>query len=1092
MNAGRLEIELLANMARLQSDMAEAKRSVGGAMQGIQSSVEMAKTAFIGLGVAGMAVSFAGTIKGAIDAADQINKLSQRTGLAAEQLSQLQFAAKLSDVSTESLTTGLKKLNISIAEGAAGDKEKIANFKALGITLTDASGKVKTADQVLMDMSDRFSTAKDGAGKTAVAVALLGKAGDEMIPLLNGGSGALMDMMGNANKLGLTISTDFAKQAEEFNDNITIMQTASQKAAIALGSDLVRGLSTAMKAMVDATIEGGKLNGMLVGLQTFLTGDDRHKANVAMVDLAENILQVQNALTKLTAKGEMQTAQDARTVVTLQAKLKALQEEYGMHQRMAQALDVEAAKAAAAKPKQTDEIKPPGRVSTGMSDAERARLKEAAEEERARLKEQADRIAYFRQIEYERGKAVEDANKAYQERQRILAELAAKQYLEYVTAMDRAVMASVDALGAGMAEAAQYGLLKSQITELTVAKLDAARVSALSPQELAAIDAQIANYRQLIDVQRGMEAAQASRQAAQAAADEWRRATDQIEQALTNALMEGGKNGADYITGLFRTMVLRPIISAAINPLAGAVTTAMGVAGPGAALGGGFGLGLQSTMQNGFMNFGANAANIGAMVEGGSYAQALGSASPYIAAAIAAYKFLKSFEGGETRAGGQYSGTNLLAAPSGGQIDAANVTGAIGATQGSINAYLARLGSSTRLSEFFSGLETSDNGKGFAYAGGALSTGAVFGQGQNGLGYLNRRGNFDAAGAVTAFGEELSQAVLQALQMDLDNLPDYVRRYLDGIDVDAMGKDAADKLLASIDAVATQRATLEQQIYELTTSDAQKLIDARIKERATIDATNIAQYERLVALQDEQRATAAATVAAQERARIEEQLANQRQGLQTQLYQLTGNTAALRADVLAALGGDQQSIELQRQIWAMQDAQQAASVSAASYATAVTYAGEAMDNFGDSIAAYLRKLGMGQATALARTSMAGAAQQYQQQLLLAGQGNASARSSLTDYADAYLSAVGSQAGSAMEVTRARAFVNADLSRFVTDPNAGLTASMRQMAAEMAALRSEVVKLRAESQATAINTRRFADDFQRVSQNGEALITEASA
>ena len=304
MNAGRLEIELLANMARLQTDMADAKRAVGGAMAGIESSVATAKSALVGLGVVGAVVTFAGTIKGAIDAADQINKLSQRTGLAAEQLSQLQFAAKLSDVSTESLTTGLKKLNVSIAEGLAGDKDKIANFRALGITLTDASGKAKTADQVLLDMADSLSTAKNGADKTAVSVALLGKAGDEMIPLLNGGSQAINEMMGNADKLGLTISTSFAQQAEQFNDSLAIVSASTQKLSIALAGDFVAGLGAAMKAMVDATIEGGKLQGMLAGLQTLLTGNDRHKANVAMVDATEKLMAAQNALDSARARGD--------------------------------------------------------------------------------------------------------------------------------------------------------------------------------------------------------------------------------------------------------------------------------------------------------------------------------------------------------------------------------------------------------------------------------------------------------------------------------------------------------------------------------------------------------------------------------------------------------------------------------------------------------------------------------------------------------------------------------------------------------------------------------------------------------------------
>ena len=135
-------------------------------------------------------------------------------------------------------------------------------------------------------------------------------------------------------------------------------------------------------------------------------------------------------------------------------------------------------------------------------------------------------------------------------------------------------------------------------------------------------------------------------------------------------------------------------------------------------------------MQNGFMNFSANASNIGAMV------RAAATRGPWVRPPLhrRSYSGLQAhqeFRGRRNLPGGQYNGTNPLAAPSGGQIDAANITGAIGTTQASINAYLARLGSSTRLSEFFSGLETSDNGKGLRLCRRrTFSTGRVFGQGQ--------------------------------------------------------------------------------------------------------------------------------------------------------------------------------------------------------------------------------------------------------------------------------------------------------------------------------------------------------------------------
>ena len=65
-----------------------------------------------------------------------------------------------------------------------------------------------------------------------------------------------------------------------------------------------------------------------------------------------------------------------------------------------------------------------------------------------------------------------------------------------------------------------------------------------------------------------------------------------MSQSLTDYIMEGGKNGADYLKALFRTLILRPVISATINPLAGAVNGALfgsaGGAAGGVASGGDF------------------------------------------------------------------------------------------------------------------------------------------------------------------------------------------------------------------------------------------------------------------------------------------------------------------------------------------------------------------------------------------------------------------------------------------------------------------------------------------------------------------------
>ena len=60
-------------------------------------------------------------------------------------------------------------------------------FRALGISLKDNGGNVKTSGDLFLDIAQKFSKMEDGAAKTALAIRLFGRAGAELIPLLNQG-----------------------------------------------------------------------------------------------------------------------------------------------------------------------------------------------------------------------------------------------------------------------------------------------------------------------------------------------------------------------------------------------------------------------------------------------------------------------------------------------------------------------------------------------------------------------------------------------------------------------------------------------------------------------------------------------------------------------------------------------------------------------------------------------------------------------------------------------------------------------------------------------------------------------------------------
>lgn len=200
-------------------------RRLGNSMQGLQGQVKNAAMGFNSLkgAVGGFAAAIAGSaivggltavVKRSIDAGDELFNLQAKTGLAAKQLIGIGNAAKLADVDMATLGKGLNKLNINLVKAAEGNDDLARKFAALGVNVKDANGQVAPADQALKQIADRFADMPDGAQKAAAAVALFGKSGADLIPLLNEGAAAMEEFT-------YKVSDDFAARSDLFNDTIT-------------------------------------------------------------------------------------------------------------------------------------------------------------------------------------------------------------------------------------------------------------------------------------------------------------------------------------------------------------------------------------------------------------------------------------------------------------------------------------------------------------------------------------------------------------------------------------------------------------------------------------------------------------------------------------------------------------------------------------------------------------------------------------------------------------------------------------------------------------------------------------------------------
>jgi len=248
---GSLVVSLETNMASFASDMGRASQVAEDFGRRVAESAEMAKRALEGIGIGLGALEFKEMIAGAIETADQIERMSQKIGMSVEQLGAFRLMAAQSDVSMDQFATSVKKLSTYMVEH--NDR-----LKEAGVVAEDAQG-------ALLQVADIFHDMPDGPLKTAAAVQLFGRAGLDMIPILNKGSEEMQALANRANELN-PITAEAAKRAEEFKEKLAEGQLASSRLAQTIASGILPTLTTLVDTYIQYSKEGGNVAAISTGI----------------------------------------------------------------------------------------------------------------------------------------------------------------------------------------------------------------------------------------------------------------------------------------------------------------------------------------------------------------------------------------------------------------------------------------------------------------------------------------------------------------------------------------------------------------------------------------------------------------------------------------------------------------------------------------------------------------------------------------------------------------------------------------------------------------------------------------------------------
>lgn len=201
-----------------KSVLSAAQKTADGVKQTLSAAFNTSK--YIAGGAIAGGAALGALVKQGMDAGDKMDKMSKRTGLSAEMLSKLSFAAGQSGTDIDVLEKGVMRLAKNANDAANGLSTPVRAFDALGISFKSSTGELKSTEQLLLESVDALSAMANETERAAVAQDLFGRAGKELIPLLKEGPTGFNALMTEASELGTVWNNQTAKAAADLTDSV--------------------------------------------------------------------------------------------------------------------------------------------------------------------------------------------------------------------------------------------------------------------------------------------------------------------------------------------------------------------------------------------------------------------------------------------------------------------------------------------------------------------------------------------------------------------------------------------------------------------------------------------------------------------------------------------------------------------------------------------------------------------------------------------------------------------------------------------------------------------------------------------------------
>ena len=218
--------------------------------------------------------------KGAINAADKIGDIAEKTGLSTDAVQQFQQAFEGAGISIDDIASSAAKLSAKVAGGSDSTD---AALKALGLSMADLQNK--SPEQAFKLVAGALANVDDQGKKTLLANELLGKSMGASAGAFNK---ANIEVMNHANLLG----GESVDAAGDFNDAQTNLTRSLQNA-------LMSGIGPLLPALTMMADLAGTLAGLLGKVLKFAVDGLVLSFNVMRQAVADSLVSLIEMIQKL-------------------------------------------------------------------------------------------------------------------------------------------------------------------------------------------------------------------------------------------------------------------------------------------------------------------------------------------------------------------------------------------------------------------------------------------------------------------------------------------------------------------------------------------------------------------------------------------------------------------------------------------------------------------------------------------------------------------------------------------------------------------------------------------------------------------------